>query len=762
MFAIKSWTAFCNVLETSFQKLFHRAPNPLCHPTHHNRPNLQLGFLSMAPELLTNKSGKIYTGQELLEAARLHYHKGITKEQFVEVCEAICSPEILMLHNSGDIRWLGHGHEHSQLPKWSKVFIGWVFDRLIDTLLIIYTALLVLDTCNRVSISGTDFHQYSSNYFFNVAMLVISYILTAEAVGRVYMGSLLPGGWRRVVQESHGVLFIASYSAMITQAETSFFFFHYSNGIWFRYVTILRVIRPFRLLIRWTPVGIVMTALKRLVPSISRIVMFIILLMMFFAEIGTFLFYGLLREDNPRLKGSDWVANSYERNNFDSLLNGMGVLFEQLVVNNWFIVMDACVLAYHGSSLPRVFFISFYIVGVLVSLNVLVAFLIDAWFVEYEQLTGALEEEVWRNAVQRELPEEDDDWVEQDEEITSSLDTTHLENSVKRFISRHDSQIDVDDSKSLKRAVTGSNLDASPELDETVLEILGKEMHSLLETKMIGVFKISVDSREPKHEDDLLNMELDHWGEGDQATLVECLGRSLVRASRFQHHGNDKSHIHALHRPVVRTRTSMYDSSDQQGIDVSPEIALDVPHFTPLGSERGESIEDASAHVNVLNQQERVSLKNKTWDASSAGNSRENSMQNIKADGEGLINSGFPRNVATGSSAGMSSQESDQPITSSTWPADSSNAKNPSNRGGTAESGFDDDPNHFKNKNEYGNRTQSILRVSVPNISVPGSLKRASASSAQRASYVASAGAQSASFIADIVRETSASAYKFQ
>ena len=606
--------------------------------------------------------------------------------------------------------------------------------------------------------------MYSSNYFFNVAMLVISYILTAEAVGRVYMGSLLPGGWRRVVQESHGVLFIASYSAMITQAETSFFFFHYSNGIWFRYVTILRVIRPFRLLIRWTPVGTVMTALKRLLPSISRIVMFIILLMMFFAEIGTFLFYGLLREDNPRLKGSDWVANSYERNNFDSLLNGMGVLFEQLVVNNWFIVMDACVLAYHGSSWPRVFFIAFYIVGVLVSLNVLVAFLIDAWFVEYEQLTGALEEEAWRKAVQRELPEEDDDWVEQDEDVTSSLDTTHLENSVKRFISRPDSGID--ESKSLKWAVTGSNVDASPDLDETVLDVLGMEMHSLLETKMIGVFKISIDSREPKHEDDLMNMELDMWGDSDQGTLVECLGRSLVRASRFQHHGNKKSHIHALHRPA-RTRTSQFASSERQSTFASAEvIALDVPHFTPLGSERGESIEDASAHINALNQQaqERVSLKNKTWDASSAGNSRENSMQNIRADGEGLINSGFPR--ATGSSAGdgnMSSQDSDQPVISSTWPADSgSAAKNPFNRRGTAESGFDDDPDHFKNKNEYGNRTQSILRISVPSISVPGSLKRASSISAQRASYVASAGAQGASFIADIVRETSASAYKFQ
>ena len=79
------------------------------------------------------------------------------------------------------------------------------------------------------------------------------------------------------------------------------------------------------------------------------------------------------------LEATDFVGNEYWANNFNDMFSGMNVLFNLLVVNNW----TECEIGFEyvtGSKWVRLFFFSFHLVGVVVINNVVIAFVINAFF----------------------------------------------------------------------------------------------------------------------------------------------------------------------------------------------------------------------------------------------------------------------------------------------------------------------------------------------------------------------------------------------
>merc|ERR1711934_1079906 len=78
-------------------------------------------------------------------------------------------------------------------------------------------------------------------------------------------------------------------------------------------------------------------------------------------------------------------VNRYWVNNFDTLQSSIMVLFEQLVVDNWPIVMEGCVAA--TTLWARVYFIFFYGFSVVAVLSVLLAFLLESFAVKREHNT---------------------------------------------------------------------------------------------------------------------------------------------------------------------------------------------------------------------------------------------------------------------------------------------------------------------------------------------------------------------------------------
>jgi len=78
------------------------------------------------------------------------------------------------------------------------------------------------------------------------------------------------------------------------------------------------------------------------------------------------------------------VTDDYYLNNANDMFGAMVTLCELLVVNNWFVVAEGFVAA---SSVPgwmvRAFFVQFHLISTMLVLNVVIAFVIDAYEVGF-------------------------------------------------------------------------------------------------------------------------------------------------------------------------------------------------------------------------------------------------------------------------------------------------------------------------------------------------------------------------------------------
>lgn len=79
-----------------------------------------------------------------------------------------------------------------------------------------------------------------------------------------------------------------------------------------------------------------------------------------------------------QLSNTTFGASDYYVNNFNDLGSGFVTCFELLILNNWFVIADG--FAAVTSPLARLYFISLWLFGVLLGLNLFVAFSIDAYF----------------------------------------------------------------------------------------------------------------------------------------------------------------------------------------------------------------------------------------------------------------------------------------------------------------------------------------------------------------------------------------------
>eukprot|EP00908_Phaeocystis_cordata_P004364 Transcript_1475.p1 GENE.Transcript_1475~~Transcript_1475.p1 ORF type:complete len:839 (-),score=381.91 Transcript_1475:161-2677(-) len=161
----------------------------------------------------------------------------------------------------------------------------------------------------------------------------------------------------------------------------------FDNGAAVRAVLSLRLVRLLRLLRKVQAFHAIVGTFFRLLPAATTLLKTLTLLMFIFASIGLHLFGGCITTDTSGivvskreakdLAESDFGQAGYYPNSFNDLPSGMLTLFELSVVNNWFVIADGYV-AVRGK-LARWFFIAYYLLGVVVALNIVVAFVLDAY-----------------------------------------------------------------------------------------------------------------------------------------------------------------------------------------------------------------------------------------------------------------------------------------------------------------------------------------------------------------------------------------------
>ncbi|KAK7127619.1 hypothetical protein R3I93_020260 [Phoxinus phoxinus] len=159
-------------------------------------------------------------------------------------------------------------------------------------------------------------------------------------------------------------------------------------------VFIMRVLRLIRLVDSIKRFRAIINTLIKIGPTILTFGQLIVVVYYIFAMVGMELFKGKVQFfepnstspdqeycGNPLLKGTTFAKLNYCKNNFNNVISSFIVLLELTVVNQWHVLASGFTAVTHVSA--RIFFVLFHIVVVIIIINIFVAFILEAFLVEY-------------------------------------------------------------------------------------------------------------------------------------------------------------------------------------------------------------------------------------------------------------------------------------------------------------------------------------------------------------------------------------------
>ena len=144
------------------------------------------------------------------------------------------------------------------------------------------------------------------------------------------------------------------------------------------FVTIFRLIRILRLLRVLRSVRVELRVVSKLAPLFSRFFGVLFFFYYVFAVVGMEIFAGTMHYKIPAVADSSYGLAQYYMNRFDNVYLTFMTLFELMVVNNWNIIMEGYVAA-TKTEWSRAYFIVWFLVIVVVVMNVCAGFIIDAY-----------------------------------------------------------------------------------------------------------------------------------------------------------------------------------------------------------------------------------------------------------------------------------------------------------------------------------------------------------------------------------------------
>jgi len=140
-------------------------------------------------------------------------------------------------------------------------------------------------------------------------------------------------------------------------------------------ILVLQMCRLERLLVHIKSVQQLGILLTRLTPTYRQLGLLLVIVFYTFATLGVQLFGGKIYPGNPALSHTDFDASDYYDFNFNDFASACVTLFCLMVVNNWSILADGFMKV--TGDWAGLFFVGFFIVTNLVSLNILMALIID-------------------------------------------------------------------------------------------------------------------------------------------------------------------------------------------------------------------------------------------------------------------------------------------------------------------------------------------------------------------------------------------------
>jgi hypothetical protein len=143
-----------------------------------------------------------------------------------------------------------------------------------------------------------------------------------------------------------------------------------------RIALVLRLVKLLALITTFAGLRQLCSTLARLAPTLAKFSAIIMLAFYAFASLGIWVFRGALVPGNPALAGSAFEsANYFALLNFETFDAALQTLYMLLVLNNHFVVLEACVAA--TSRWALLYFLTYYLVMNIVIINLVVSSILD-------------------------------------------------------------------------------------------------------------------------------------------------------------------------------------------------------------------------------------------------------------------------------------------------------------------------------------------------------------------------------------------------
>ena len=147
----------------------------------------------------------------------------------------------------------------------------------------------------------------------------------------------------------------------------------------FELIVFIRLLKLLSLLYEVKTMRIIFETIKNLLGPINNLAAVMVTMLYVFAQLFMAMFGGEVKEDSPQISHDSSIPDYYYLINFNDLLTSLITLFILIVVNNWYVVVAMFVDIKGGQTGYRYFFIVFYYFGVIIGLNILIAFAIDMY-----------------------------------------------------------------------------------------------------------------------------------------------------------------------------------------------------------------------------------------------------------------------------------------------------------------------------------------------------------------------------------------------
>ena len=210
--------------------------------------------------------------------------------------------------------------------------------------------------------------------------LVINFFMLLEALGDISVSGPIKA-FRyhfRIWPETLCQLLNIPATVAFIKSEGDFAQYNYTVKIC-EVIVFVRMLKLLTLLYEVQTMRVIFETLKNLLGPLNNLVMVMLTILYVFAQIGSLLFGGQIREDSPEIIHDSSIPDNYFLMNFNDLMSSMITLFALIVVNNWYVIVAMTVDVKAGATAYRYYFIIFYYFGVIIGLNIIIAFAIDMY-----------------------------------------------------------------------------------------------------------------------------------------------------------------------------------------------------------------------------------------------------------------------------------------------------------------------------------------------------------------------------------------------